>query len=77
MSLRSLTLRHGLAVAACAALLGGCPTGTDPDVGTEDGGADEGSVVTPDSGPTPGVDSSAPDSSKPDAYVQGFAIKKA
>jgi len=66
MSLRSLTLRHGLAVAACAALLGGCPTGTDPDLGTEDGGADEASV-TPEAGPIPGVDSSVPDSSKPDA----------
>jgi hypothetical protein len=69
MSLRSHTLRHGLVVAACAAILAGCPTTADIDPSTNDGGATDegGGPATEDSGPLPGADSSVVDSSKPDA----------
>ena len=56
MSLRSLTLRHGLAVAACAALIVGCPT-TDATAPGDDGG------LTSEAGPLPGTDGSTPDGS--------------
>jgi hypothetical protein len=59
MSLRSLTLRHGLAVAACVVLLGGCPS-SELTTSTEDAGADEGGS-TFEAGPAP-LDGSAPDS---------------
>ena len=64
MSLQSLSLKHALAVAAFAALVAGCPSGSDgSDPGTEDAGTlvDGGSPGDP----LLGADAMATDSSAP------------